>query len=147
VYGFAKPFISWANRKEVSGSGQRYIYEAYEDEANEVLYPYPPYADENFWYEDDGSEGLNTWGPSSYPALEEESKITGGIFVGPGVEFMPAKKVSIYAQAAFGYTFPVSYVSTESYPKTVTSYVDDEFPIVEKGFPSVNVQLGVSFNF
>ncbi|HMG94579.1 MAG TPA: hypothetical protein VK589_31185 [Chryseolinea sp.] len=147
IYGFAKPFISWANRTAVTGSGQRYIYEAYEDEVNELLYPYPPYSEVNIWYLDDGEDGVDPWGPTQIPALAEESKITGGIFVGPGVEFNPAKKVSIYAQAAFGYTFPVSYVSTESYPKTVQSYVNPEFPIVEKGFPSVNVQLGVSFNF
>ena len=147
IYVFAKPFISFSQRKAVSGSGQRYIYEAYEDEVDEVLFPYVPYTEENVWYIDDGPNGLNTWGPASYPALEEESKITGGIFVGPGIEFIPAKKISIYAQAAFGYTFPVSYVSTESYPKTVGSYQDDEFPIVEKGFPSVNVQIGLSVNF
>ena len=144
IYGFAKPFVSYATRKAVSGTGQRYVFQAYEDYANETLHYN---TDDGEWHFDDGIEGFQEWGPEGYPALKEENKVTGGIFVGPGVEFIPAKKVSIYAQAAFGYTFPVSYVSTESYPKTATSYADPEFPIVEKGFPSVNIQIGVSFNF
>ena len=51
------------------------------------------------------------------------------------------------SQAAIGYTFPVSYISTESYDNTINSYIDDEFPIVKKGFPSLNLQFGVSYNF
>lgn len=142
VYGFAKPFITSANRKAVSGKGERYVYEAYEDTATEILY-YT--TGDDTWYADGD---IDDWGPSDvYPALKEESKITGGIFVGPGVEFMPAGKISIFAQASFGYTFPVSYVSTESYEKTVASYTNAEFPIVNKGFSSVSIQFGVSFNF
>jgi hypothetical protein len=141
-YGFAKPFIAMSKRTAVTGTGERYVYEAYEDKVNEILY-YDE--NDNIWHADGY---IDKWGPSAtYPVLEEETKITGGILLGPGIEFMPAGKVTIFAQAAFGYTFPVSYVSTESYPKTATSYVDDEFPIVEKGFSSVNIQFGASFNF
>ena len=141
-YGFAKPFVAMSKRTAVTGTGERYVYEAYEDKVNEILY-YDE--NDNIWHADGY---IDKWGPSAtYPALEEETKITGGIFLGPGIEFMPAGKVTIFAQAAFGYTFPVSYVSTESFPKTTTSYVDDEFPIVEKGFSSVNIQFGASFNF
>jgi len=141
-YGFAKPFITSANRKEVTGTGERYVYEAYEDTDIQQLY----YAtDDDTWYADGV---VDEWGPTTdYPVLKEESVISGGIFIGPGIEFMPAGRVSIFTQAAFGYTFPVSYVSTESYEKTISSYTDADFPIVKKGFPSVNIQFGVSFNF
>ena len=116
VYGFAKPFIAFANRGEVTGSGRRWVWEAYEDrrntttETDDLLYP-----DQNDskWY-DDGF--IDDWTvEDGYPALEKESSVTGGIFIGPGIEFVPARPVSIYVQAAFGYTFPVSYVSTKSY--------------------------------
>lgn len=140
-YGFAKPFITSANRTEVSGTGERYVYEAYEDIANEQLFFN---TDDDTWYPDGF---VDPWGPDTFPALEEETVITGGIFVGPGIEFKPAGKVSFFAQAAFGYTFPISYVSTESYEKTYSSYTDDEFPIVEEGFSSINIQFGVSLNF
>ena len=34
VYAFAKPFLTLASRKEVSGTGERYTYEIYEDDQN-----------------------------------------------------------------------------------------------------------------
>lgn len=144
VYGFAKPFVAVSKREAVSGTGTLYVYEAYEDDR----YLYYD-TDDQTWYEAPESVKVDKWGPSDqFPALEEETKVTGGIFIGPGVEFMPAKKISFYAQAAFGYTFPISYVSTESYPKTIEdAYFNAEFPIVEKGFPSLNLQFGVSYNF
>ncbi|MBL0743564.1 hypothetical protein [Chryseolinea lacunae] len=147
VYGFAKPFISIASRKEVKGSDARYTYETYEDTggtqstADDYLYYNQ---DDDTWYPD-GYE--SNWGPSDYEALKSETKVTGGIFIGPGIEIMPAKSFSFYLQAALGYTFPVSYVSTAAYDKTVTSYVNEKFPMVTKGFPSVNVQVGASYNF
>lgn len=145
VYGFAKPFVAMSKREAVSGKGTLYVYQAYEDELNEVLHYNT--ADDT-WYEAPSSIKVDPWDASSFPALAEETKVTGGIFVGPGVEFMPAGKVTIFGQLAFGYTFPISYVSTESYPKTISeAYFNDEFPIVEKGFPSLNLQFGVSFNF
>ena len=148
IYGFAKPFIAFASRGEVTGSGRRWVWEAYEDkkntttESDDILYP-----DQNDskWYDDGFVDEWNV--EDGYPALEKESSVTGGIFIGPGIEFIPARPLSIYVQAAFGYTFPVSYVSTQSYDNTIDSYLDDEFPMVKKGFPSVNFQVGVSYNF
>jgi hypothetical protein len=151
VYGFAKPFISIANREAVTGSGVRQVWESYEDrngtltnESDDVLYYYQ---NDDTWHPDGYVEDWDSEGPDGYPVLAKESSVTGGIFLGPGIEFVPANAVSFYFQAAFGYTFPVSFVSTESYENTVTSYVDEEFPIVKEGFPSVNLQFGVSFNF
>lgn len=153
VYGFAKPFISVASRKEVNGSDERYTYEIYEDlgatnSINDDLLYYN--LDDGIWYRDfeyGGTDSKADWGPEQYEALKSSTEVTGGIFIGPGVEIMPNNALSFYLQAAFGYTFPVNYVSTESYAKTIESYVDEEFPMVKKGFPSVNIQFGVSFNF
>lgn len=147
VYGFAKPFISIAQRKAVTGSGERFVWESYEDrkgtssEADDVLYYYQG---DDQWHRDGYME---TWDSEGFPVLAKESSVTGGVFIGPGIEIMPSRAVSFYLQAAFGYTFPVSYVSTKSYDDSISSYVNDEFPMVKKGFPSVNLQLGVSFNF
>jgi hypothetical protein len=148
VYGFAKPFVTYAKREAVSGSGKRWIWQAYEDkqgtasEADDLLY----YNQTNEGWRDD-DKYVENWDSKGYPALEEESSVTGGIFIGPGVEFAPAKAVSGFFQIAFGYTFPVSYISTKSYDNTIQSYANDEFPIVKKGFPSLNIQFGVSYNF
>jgi hypothetical protein len=148
VYGFAKPFITSAKRNAVNGNGERYVYEAYEDlngtfsdELDDLLY-YDQ--GDDTWYADGYEED---WGPDSYDALKEDTRITGGIFIGPGIEFTPSKSVSLFAQVAFGYTFPVSFVSTGSYDDSIDSYVDPEFPIIEKGFPSLNIQFGFAFNF
>ena len=140
VYGFAKPFVSYSQRSAVTGKGERAVYQQYVG-TDDYLYT----TTDNLYYYDDYDEA---WGPSSqFPALKKESKVTGGIFVGPGVEFNPAKTISIFGQAAFGYTFPISYVSTKSYPQTLASYTNKDFPIVEKGFPSISIQVGATYNF
>jgi len=147
VYGFVKPFVSVSSRKEVHGSDTRYTYETFEDDNNtastqdDILY-YDQ--GDDTWYPDGFT---SKWGPESYNALKSETKVTGGVLIGPGIELMPAKSFSFFLQAAFGYTFPVSYVSTQSYDKTVTAYTNEKFPMVNKGFPSVSVQLGASYNF
>lgn len=149
VYGFAKPFVSMSKRTEVSGIGERYIYEAYEDDngtfndtSDDLLYYN---TGDDTWYADGY---IDEWNASDgFPALKEESSITGGIFLGPGIEFMPSGKISAFVQAGFGYTFPVTYVSTESFEKTAENYLSDDFPIIKEGFPSLNIQAGISFNF
>ena len=149
VYGFAKPFVSMSKRTEVSGIGERYIYEAYEDDngtfndtSDDLLYYN---TGDDTWYADGY---VDEWNASDgFPALKEESSITGGIFLGPGIEFMPSGKISAFVQAGFGYTFPVTYVSTESFEKTAENYLSDDFPIIKEGFPSLNIQAGISFNF
>jgi len=148
IYGFAKPFITFASRTEVTGTDERYFYEAFEDdngtpgdEFDDLLY-YNMGDDE--WYAD-GYVG--EWGPETFEALQSDTEITGGIFVGPGIEIMPTGKFSAFLQASFGYTFPLTFVSTSSYESTVDDYVNPEFPMVKKGFPSVNIQFGGSFNF
>ena len=147
MYGFAKPFITYVTRSEVTGSDVRYTYEIYEDLGSsgsindDILY----YNLGNGTFYEDGYTG--NWGPDVYDALKSGTEITGGIFIGPGIEVMPTKVVSIFLQAAFVYTFPVTFVSTQSYEPSIESYLDDNFPMTKKGFPSVNIQLGLSFNF
>lgn len=147
VYAFVKPFISFASRTEVSGSDTRYTYEIYEDKkgtsstADDILY-YNLNNDQ--WYADGYT---SEWGADSYEALKEDTQVTGGIFLGPGIELFPAKRFSGFLQASFGYTLPVSFISTSSYDNSVDSYTEAEFPMVKKGFPSVNIQVGVSYNF
>jgi hypothetical protein len=147
VYGFAKPFVTFVSRTEVSGSDIRYVYESFEDDMgtsdpdDDLLYY--DQGDET-WYPD-GYE--SEWGADNFDALAEGDEVTGGVFLGPGVELFPTSKFSAFVQASFGYTFPITFISTSSYDNTVTDYVNKEFPLVKKGFPSVNLQFGASFNF
>jgi hypothetical protein len=155
VYGFAKPFISYAMRGAVNGTDERYTYETFEDVNGTLTYPnddqlYIDLDDDTFYPDqvyNDPNNPDNKWGPVEYQALEESNEVTGGIFIGPGVELFPTKGLSFFLQAAFGYTFPVTFISTEAYEPTVTDYVKEDFPMVKKGFPSVNIQFGLSFNF
>jgi hypothetical protein len=147
VYAFAKPFVAVASRTEVRGSDTQYFYEAFEDDNGT-----PDYGDDDLLYYNLGDEeiyahGTSEWGPESYEALKSGSEVTGGIFIGPGVELFPARKFSAFLQASFGYTAPITFVSTSSYDNTIEDYIDKEFPMVKRGFPSVNIQFGASFNF
>ncbi|HEX5167984.1 MAG TPA: hypothetical protein VFW11_02340 [Cyclobacteriaceae bacterium] len=151
LYAFAKPFITYAKRTEVKGDS--YVFRVYDIDGNEdytaeeavtsieetgsVLVPWeagdPTWASQGLVISDD---------------LKEDTRLTGGIFVGPGIEILPAKNVSFFAQVAIGYTFPVSFISTEKYDNTDDlNEVDPSYPVTEEGFPSINLQFGVSFNF
>jgi hypothetical protein len=148
VYGFAKPFIAYATRSEVSGNASIFnIYDTNDDgnySEAEIVSGYqsaitlPWRANDPQWA---------SYGVRISDDLKKDSRVTGGIFVGPGIEFFPAKKFSFYAQAAFGYTFPVTFVSTKKYEGGDLDKIDEKFPIIKQGFPSVNIQLGASFNF
>lgn len=142
VYAFAKPFISSSKRSEVNGKGVYYYY----DKVTALDYVPDPLGALN----PNGSTGDDTWGKSLYPILGEKSNITGGIFIGPGIEFFPAKAISIFLQASFGYTFPINIVSTRSYGNTSgtkgVDYNDDNFPMKDLSFTSINFAGGISFN-
>ena len=146
IYGFAKPFLTYASRDEVTGKGTLLVnygdIESTSDWDTFDTFDWKAGADDFYGY-------------TPPDDLEKQTQITGGIFVGPGVEFFPAGKVSGFFQASIGYTFPVSFISTESYENS-ENYGNDldvflkeieEYPLIKKGFPSVNLQFGVSFNF
>lgn len=130
IYGFAKPFLSSAYRSEVFGSSNYYRTT-------------DPNGATNWRLVQSGIE----WGPNDYEILQEKSSVTAGIFIGPGIEIAPAKQLSLFFQIPYGYTLPISYISTASYDTSLDSYFNDEFPMTKKGFSSITLQLGISFNF
>jgi len=137
----ARPFIAIANRTEVYGTATRYLFEAYDDGEGGFV---TNSGDDN-WYADGYFE---EWGvQGGFDALKARTNLTAGLQVGPGIEIRPASSVSIFVQGLFGYTLPVSFISTASYPLTLESYLKKTFPMVNKGFPSLGVQAGVGFNF
>jgi hypothetical protein len=118
VYGFAKPFVSMASVSKATAKLEAYQYTT-------------------DWFEN----------PSEDLAGEyEDSSFTGGIFIGPGIEFFPAKKVSFFAQASFGYTFPIKIISTRSYGNDINLDVVNDFPLRSGSFTSINFAAGISFN-
>ena len=160
VYVFAKPFVTMYTRTEVKGTALLFgVYDLDSDgtyTAEEAEYS-AQYAVENASFDNPriplyipwqaGDPTLQDYGVTLSDDLKKESKVTGGIVVGPGIEFMPARKISIYAQAGFGYTFPVTFISTEKYKGNDLNTVDEKYPVAKEGFPSINVQAGLTFNF
>jgi hypothetical protein len=120
VYGFAKPFIASARRSDLLTST-----DVYREDVN------------------NGTTPVQLDVPGNYPG---ESKITGGIFIGPGIEFFPAKAFSFFVQASFGYTFPINVVSTRAYPNDIDILDSRDFPFQSIGFTSINFSGGISFN-
>lgn len=147
VYAFAKPFISYATRTAVTGT-------AY------FLANYGDIEDGGDWQSTgqylDWEAGTSLGGDRVISNdLKEQTQVTGGIFVGPGIELFPARKVTAFLQVSVGYTFPVSFVGTEDfkdnqfYGTDVEGFLENmqKYPVTKEGFPSVNLQFGVSFNF
>ncbi len=120
VYGFAKPFIASARRSDLLTST-----DVYREDVN------------------NGTTPVEIDVTGNYPG---ESKITGGIFIGPGIEFFPAKAFSFFVQASFGYTFPINVVSTRAYPNDIDILDSKDFPFQSIGFTSINFSGGISFN-
>jgi hypothetical protein len=95
----------------------------------------------------------------SFVLAESQSKTAGGINFGIGVEFFPTNLFSFYIQTGLGYTFPVPFVDTSLYGKhtlDVDSYnpfdkvlpLPKNFPLSDdKGFTTLNFQLGLTYNF
>ncbi|MFN3840282.1 MAG: hypothetical protein ACK4RF_06205 [Cyclobacteriaceae bacterium] len=146
LYGIFNPFVVQSKRSEMKGRG--YFYE---DLDLDGIYTDPV-------------TGLfpDEWDASGFPVLNEETKITGGAYVGFGVEFMPVKPVSFFVQATVGYTGNITYVSTKDFLNNADQYVDvngtiyydadptyynPNFPIIKSGFPALSVKAGLSFNF
>lgn len=96
---------------------------------------------------------------ASFVLSESQSKTTGGLNIGAGVEFFPTNLFSFYIQTGIGYTFPVPFVDTSLYEKhtlPVESYnefdkvppLPKNFPLSDdKGFTTLNFQLGLTYNF
>ncbi|MFM8913002.1 MAG: hypothetical protein ACKOE6_08825, partial [Flammeovirgaceae bacterium] len=126
VYGFAKPFVTSASTAAVTGNFQ--TYRTYDLTAT------------TGWTQD--APGTESYG--------SKSKISGGILIGPGIEFFPNKSVSFFLQASFGYTFPIGVVSTKSYSRDLNTLVSqgsiDQWPYKDTGFTSINFAAGISFN-
>lgn len=143
LYGISTPFLSFVSRKDFAATGDFYA-----DLDGDVLYT------DLLLSQDFDSEDI--------PQLEAESKVSGGIHLGFGAEFFPSKPVSLFVQATFCYTLPIRYSATNSYLKEEDQYIDaadviyydaeeslykDDFPIVNKGFSSLCIKGGISFNF
>lgn len=150
IYGFAKPFIASSSRSEVKGPAT--YLRNYGDSGDA--------ADWQQWDKFDWVAGSayvkENYGLNVSQDLKAENKITGGIYVGPGIEVFPANSFSAFFQVAVGYTFPITYVSTESFNNSgnqnnldtfVNSRNIEKYPMLKKGFPSIGFQLGASYNF
>ncbi len=143
IYGIVNPFVSYVNRSEVVETADEY----YDEDGDGVYADYL---------------GTVTYSADTYPALASENKVSGGAHFGFGIEFMPAKKISFFAQATFSYTLPITYIATETFLKNEDQYLDaedtiyydasqslflEEFPIVKRGFSAVSVKVGMAINF
>src|SRR5690606_2529966 len=140
VYGCAKSFFSLVSRTKVSG--MVYVYENQGDPTN---------AED--WYDTGLEIELDPDDPEfgASEKVKKGTEVTGGIFIGPGVEYNPGKNISLFAQASFGYTFPVTFVSSKKYEgldlDEILSEEYEDYPMTKEGFPSINLQFGISFNF
>ena len=140
LYFLARPYLTLANRTEVYGTATRYLYQAYVDPESGLVLN----TNDETWYPDGYIE---EWGvQGGFNELKAKTNITAGLQVGPGIEIRPSSTVSIFAQTLIGYTLPVSFVSTSSFERSLAGYRDKSFPIVNEGFPSLAIQIGVGFN-
>ena len=121
VYGFAKPFVASATNSAGNIILDGVLYNSQTGNLDKVS------------------------GATENLPFEEVSVITGGIFLGPGVEFFPNSPISFFVQASFGYTFPVGQFSIKSLNRDIDKW-PDPLPSTSLGFTSINFSGGVAFN-
>jgi hypothetical protein len=148
VYVMARPFGSYVNREEIIADGL-YIHN-YGDPSSES--DWNNAYREQFLWKAESDQIYTQYGYEVSEDLRKKSTITGGIFLGGGIEFFPAKVISGFLQISAGYTAPISYINTSHYniDNDLEKLLDkgiESYPVIKKGFTSVNIQLGVAFNF
>lgn len=133
-YIMARAFVMSANRTAITATSETYYY------AN--IPPEPA----NLWELsaiedlDSGSPGRGHW--------TSRSRLSGGASFSAGAETFLPSKIGFFLQTSVTFTFPVSYINTSEFPATLEDgYFNSEFPFVEKSFTSLNVAIGVSYNF
>lgn len=133
-YIMARPFVMSASRTAITATSETYYYANIPPEPTNL---WELSATEDL---DSGSPGREHWASAS--------RLSGGASLTGGAEMVLPSKVGFFLQASVTFTFPVSYISTSAYPATLDDgYSNSEFPLVEKSFSSLNVSMGVSYNF
>lgn len=133
-YIMARPFVMSASRTAITATSETYYYANIPPEPMEL---WELSSTEDL---DSGSPGREHWASTS--------RLSGGASFSGGAEMVLPSKVGFFLQASVTFTFPVSYISTSAYPATLNDgYFNSEFPLVEKSFSSLNISIGVSYNF
>jgi hypothetical protein len=122
VYGFAKPFVSRAT----SSSGSVTLDGVFVNNQFKLT-------------------RVNTPDSKTNIPFDSQSVITGGIFIGPGLEILPNNPISFFLQATFGYTFPLDESSIKTLPRDIDKW-PTSIPVKSTGFTSVNFVGGISIN-
>jgi Outer membrane protein beta-barrel domain len=125
IYGFAKPFVSYSKHSDITIGLQRFT------DLNNT----------NTWTSDQSASAV----------VPLDGQVTGGIFIGPGIEINPTKPISFFIQASFGYTLSSDFISTKSYTTRSINYfvapiIDKDWPGKTTGFSSINFSGGVLIN-
>lgn len=122
VYAFAKPFVSMLKRNDLTAEIDVFTLSG-----------------NSTWVEDPSQkvEGV----------IDGKSEVTGGIFLGPGIEVNPTNSISFFIQASFGYTLKTELIALKSFPRNFDQAQNtDNFPFATSGFTSINFSAGISFN-
>jgi hypothetical protein len=133
-YVIARPFIMSAKRTEITATSMIYYSSTI------------PRGDPGTWelseteFLDHKSPGHGEW--------RSESGFYGGMNIGIGSEMMLTSKWRLSLQSVIGLTLPVSYISTSSFPASLErGYNAENYPLVKKGFTSLNISIGFTYNF
>lgn len=123
-----------ANRTAITATSETYYY------ANIPPEPVDLWVLSATEFLDSGSPGRGHWA--------SRSRLSGGGSFSAGAETVLSSKIGFFLQTSVTFTFPLSYINTSEFPATLQDgYFNSEFPLVEKSFTSLNVTIGISYNF
>lgn len=132
VYGIAKPFLLLSKRTEVTATSEQWW-------TNNV----PPDPPANWTFGQ--LLGVETSRKEKWNA---DTKFSGGMNLGVGVEYVLPSGIAFFLQSSIGFTLPVTYINTSEYPASIAKgYNHPDYPFVKKGFTSLSMLIGVTYNF
>ncbi len=133
VYGIAKPFILLAKRTEITATSESWYMGTIGDDP--LLWTFN--AEE---FLDSKSPNREHWA--------SKTEFSGGMDLGVGGEIALPSGLGFYLQTTIGFTLPVSYINTIEFPATLAGgYNHPDYPLVKKGFTTLNVSIGINYIF
>jgi hypothetical protein len=125
AYAIAKPYLLVSRRSAVSGTAE--YWQRYNLDDDRSLWYYSSPTDEIGW--------------------DAETEFSAGMNVGVIGEYILPSGLSFFLQSMMGFTLPISYIDTRSFPPTLAAYNSGDFPFAKKSFSTLTVSLGVAYTF
>ena len=140
VYGIVKPFVLLSKRTEISATSKPYSILSSPGE--------PDYPGDPATWIYNGPDDLLSPETAGYERWANDTEFSGGINTGIGAEYTLSAGVTFFLQGTLVLTLPITHINTSEFPNSISGGYDHlDYPLVKKGFTSLNISVGAAYRF